>query len=98
MGIFKKPTIFNTRNAGMQGVGEAGAEAILPLKELWNEMDKRFDRQNAMINNTLASGAQQNQQTNTTVVLQMNDIEVGRMVLKGLQAYSNHGGQIDIPM
>jgi len=31
-GIFKKPTIFNTANAGLQGVGEAGAEAIIPLK------------------------------------------------------------------
>lgn len=29
-GIFDKPTIFNT-NAGLQGVGEAGPEAILPL-------------------------------------------------------------------
>lgn len=30
-GIFKRPTIFNTANAGMQGVGEAGSEAIIPL-------------------------------------------------------------------
>ncbi|WP_416147891.1 phage tail tape measure protein [Salipaludibacillus sp. HK11] len=30
-GIFNTPTIFNTANAGLQGVGEAGAEAILPL-------------------------------------------------------------------
>src|SRR5699024_5099599 len=30
-GIFRNPTIFNTANAGLQGVGEAGAEAILPL-------------------------------------------------------------------
>lgn len=32
-GIFKRPTIFNTANAGLQGVGEAGPEAILPLSE-----------------------------------------------------------------
>ena len=31
-GIFNKPTIFNT-SAGLQGVGEAGREAILPLTE-----------------------------------------------------------------
>ena len=31
-GIFNKPTIFNTP-AGLQGVGEAGREAILPLTE-----------------------------------------------------------------
>lgn len=30
-GVFNKPTLFNTANAGLQGVGEAGAEAILPL-------------------------------------------------------------------
>lgn len=30
-GIFNQPTIFNTANAGLQGVGEAGPEAILPL-------------------------------------------------------------------
>ncbi|MGM8212640.1 phage tail protein [Virgibacillus sp. W0430] len=32
-GVFRKPTIFNTANAGLQGVGEAGAEAILPLNK-----------------------------------------------------------------
>lgn len=36
-GIFTQPTIF-----GGVGVGEAGAEAVLPLKKLWDEMDKRF--------------------------------------------------------
>jgi len=30
-GVFNKPTLFNTANAGLQGVGEAGSEAILPL-------------------------------------------------------------------
>ncbi len=32
-GIFTKPTIFNT-SSGLQGVAEAGAEAILPLERL----------------------------------------------------------------
>ena len=36
-GIFTSPTVFQ----GV-GVGEAGAEAVLPLKKLWDEMDKRF--------------------------------------------------------
>lgn len=39
-GIFTNPTIFPTSGVG---VGEAGAEAVLPLKKLWEEMDKRFD-------------------------------------------------------
>lgn len=37
-GIFTQPTIFPS---GV-GVGEAGAEAVLPLKKLWEEMDTRF--------------------------------------------------------
>ena len=36
-GIFDRPTIFNTP-AGMQGVGEAGPEAVLPLDTLWAKM------------------------------------------------------------
>lgn len=31
--IFTRPTIFNTRN-GLQGVGEAGAEAVLPVSKM----------------------------------------------------------------
>ena len=41
-GVFNKPTIFNTANAGLQGVGEAGPEAILPLDTLWQEMSARL--------------------------------------------------------
>ena len=38
--IFTKPTVFPN---GV-GVGDAiGGEAVLPLKKLWDEMDKRFD-------------------------------------------------------
>ncbi len=40
-GIFDEPTIFGTR-AGLQGVGEAGPEAILPLDTLWAEMSARL--------------------------------------------------------
>lgn len=37
-GIFGEPTILNTANNGLQGVGEAGAEAVLPLDTLWSKM------------------------------------------------------------
>lgn len=43
-GIFDKPTIFNT-HSGMQGVGEAGAEAILPLDALWARMSDIVSRE-----------------------------------------------------
>ena len=36
-GIFTKPTILGS-SAGLQGVGEAGSEAILPLDSLWTHM------------------------------------------------------------
>ena len=41
-GIFKKPTIFATPN-GMQGVGEAGSEAILPLNSFYNHLDSKLE-------------------------------------------------------
>ena len=44
-GIFTSPTVFS----GV-GVGEAGAEAVLPLKKLWEEMDKRFSSNEVVIN------------------------------------------------
>ncbi len=41
-GIFNKPTIFGT-SAGLQGVGEAGAEAILPLNGFYRHLDKKLN-------------------------------------------------------
>ncbi len=41
--IFRKPTIFST-NQGLQGVGEAGAEAVLPIEKLENWMNNGFNR------------------------------------------------------
>ena len=47
-GIFDRPTIFHT-SAGMQGVGEAGPEAILPLDTLWAKMKE-------ILNSAVAAG------------------------------------------
>lgn len=41
-GIFAKPTIFDTHN-GLQGVGEAGAEAIIPIEKLKDYMNEVLD-------------------------------------------------------
>ena len=38
-GIFTKPTVLQTR-AGLQGFGEAGAEAVLPLAQFWQNLQK----------------------------------------------------------
>lgn len=50
--IFKKPAILNS-NQGLQGVGEAGAEAILPIEKLENWMNRGFN--NIVNNNYYAS-------------------------------------------
>ena len=36
-GIFRRPTVLSTP-AGMQGFGEAGAEAVLPLSQFWTRL------------------------------------------------------------
>lgn len=54
-GIFTNPTVFQ----GV-GVGEAGAEAVLPLKKLWDEMDKRFNS-GVVINVTASPGMDVNE-------------------------------------
>ena len=48
-GIFTKPTIFATPNAGLQGVGEAGAEAIIPLDNFYKHLDDKLDSTNSSI-------------------------------------------------
>lgn len=42
-GIFGSPTVLNTASNGLQGVGEAGAEAVLPLDTLWSKMKSMLD-------------------------------------------------------
>lgn len=43
-GILNKATIFGSMGNTLLGGGEAGAEGIIPLKELWNELSKNFDK------------------------------------------------------
>lgn len=47
--IFQKPTIFDTRK-GLQGVGEAGPEAILPISKLPSLMGKAGYSQDSNVN------------------------------------------------
>lgn len=42
-GIFESPTVLSTASNGLQGVGEAGAEAVLPLDTLWSKMKSMLD-------------------------------------------------------
>lgn len=42
-GVFTKPTIFST-SSGYHGVGEAGPEAILPLKGFYSHLDEKLEQ------------------------------------------------------
>lgn len=66
-GIFTKPTIFNTPY-GMKGVGEAGAEAVLPIDRLSDLMAKAMDSSQSLGGGVTITG-------NTFVVRQEEDIE-----------------------
>ena len=39
-----RPTIFGMNGARAMAGGEAGAEAVLPLKPFWDRLDKIFSR------------------------------------------------------
>lgn len=62
-GILTRPTLFGM--VGGQGAigGEAGAEAVLPLKKLWSEMDKRFGDGSQRPINIYVDGSRSPEQT-----------------------------------
>lgn len=66
-GIFTKPTIFNTPY-GMKGVGEAGAEAVLPIDRLSDLMAQALDTSQSVGGGVTITG-------NTFVVRKEEDIE-----------------------
>jgi hypothetical protein len=70
-GIFTKPTIFNTPY-GMKGVGEAGAEAVLPIDLLQRYISGAIARTVQNVNlNSLADAIED--LANRPVVLNIND-------------------------
>lgn len=62
-GIFTRPTIFNTPG-GFAGVGEAGAEAVLPLDLLWQNMRLMAD---SIVNGVVAGVRMQGNGGNITI-------------------------------
>ena len=42
-GIFRSPTLLQSRNGANHLVGEAGPEAILPLNTLWKQLGKAME-------------------------------------------------------
>lgn len=85
-GIMTKPTAFGMNGNNIMAGGEAGHEAILPLSNLWSEMDKRFEEQNKVLAN--------NQNSTTTVVVTLDGREVARNTVKNMKEMSSLG-QLD---
>ena len=55
-GIFDRPTLLASRSGASHLVGEAGAEAILPLDTLWSHMNQMAD---SIVNGVAMAGAMQ---------------------------------------
>ena len=97
-GIMNSPTIFGMTGNTLLGGGEAGAEAILPLDELWNRLDNSFQQQNQALSRAIASSNNSGSNRPVNVVLKVNDIEMGKVVVNSLKSLSNHsGGSLDLP-
>lgn len=81
-GIFKKPTLFNT-GSSIHGVGEAGAEAVLPLNGFYDYLDRKLNTINSTtetidydrLTKSVVSGLKE-------VGIYMDSKPVGRLVAK----------------
>ena len=96
-GIMTSATIFGMAGNTLLGGGEAGSEGIIPLDELWNQLNRQFQQQNAILSSIVASGSG-NSNRPVNITLKINDIEMGKAVISSLKALSNHGGSIDLPI
>ena len=96
-GIMTSATIFGMKGNTLLGGGEAGAEGIIPLDELWNQLSRQFQQQNAILGSIVAAGSG-NSNRPVNITLKINDIEMGKAVISSLNALSKHGGTIDLPI
>lgn len=96
-GIMTSATIFGMTGNTLLGGGEAGAEGIIPLDELWKQLSRQFQQQNAILGSIVAAGSG-NSNRPVNITLKINDIEMGKAVISSLNALSKHGGTIDLPL
>lgn len=73
-GIMTSPTLFGFNGLNAMVGGEAGAEAILPLSQLWQELSKNFDE--------LAERLNRSKVMYITNITTLDGKEVGRSVAK----------------
>ena len=83
-GIFTQPTLLAN---GRHGVGEAGAEAVLPLSEFYKKEDERFRQLAKQLASNSNNGT-------TTVIVQLDGKEVARSTVKNMKQMSQLG-QLD---
>lgn len=89
-GIFTKPTLLG----GYNGVGEAGAEAVLPLSTLWDRFDRMADNivNGVIIANRTAGAAAGPQTINITLYADKNGAKLGEWVVKAYDTYKRRLG------
>lgn len=90
-GIFPRPTLLQSRNGAGHVVGEAGAEAIIPLSELWSHMNALGD---SIVNGVVQAGAMGGNggQANITLYAFPNGPQMGSWVVNTYDTYKRRLG------
>lgn len=82
-GIFDKPTIFGYGN-GLQGIGEAGAEAVVPLENNTEWLDKIADKLSARMG------------TGSRIVLQVDGKTFAETTIDSINALTRQTGNLGL--
>ena len=86
-GIMTKPTAFGMNGSNLMVGGEAGAEGIIPLSKLWQELGRQFEKQNQMLSNMNNSS----NGGNVTITLAVDGKELARATTKGMSDLARIG-------
>lgn len=77
-GVFDKPTVFNS-SAGLAGIGEAGAEAVVPLEKNTEWLDKIAER--------LGGNGRE-------IVIELDGRELGRATIDSINGITRQTGKL----
>ena len=92
-GIFKRPTLLESANGAGHVVGEAGPEAILPLGQLWAQMDRMADSiVNGIGMQGAVAGAGAPAQINISLYAFPNGPQMGKWVVNTYDKYKRQLG------
>lgn len=82
-GVFEKPTLFNYGNS-LQGLGENGAEAVVPLENNLEWLDK------------LASMLGERLGNNQPIILQVDGVTLAKTSIKSINQLTKQTGRLDL--